>query len=178
MSILVLSPFERNVGWLVQTYIYQQGQTCSSVDTHSKPSLYLIRCILKTRLASLNSEKSRKQRNILNGSVSFIPQYYSSLTSTGGTDHWEMIKLFTLPLYSFPFSQSAQTSEAIVCLLFSHVFQISDFQMDPRWFNRNSWDFPTISPQYFSQEIGFIGLHSGVHNKCVFYSDFPIFWAW
>lgn len=32
-------------------------------------------------------------------------------------------------------------------------------------------------PRYFSQEIGFIGLHVWLHNKCVFDSDFPISWA-
>lgn len=42
-----------------------------------------------------------------------------------------------------PSLQSAQTSEAIVCLLPSHVSQISVFHIDPRWFFRSSWDFPT-----------------------------------
>lgn len=122
--------------------------------------------------------REKQKTETLNGSVSFIPQYYFSLTSTEGTDHWEMIKLFTLPLYFFFFSQSARTSEAIVCLLSSHGFQISVFQMDPRWFFRNSWDLPTISPHCFPQELGFRGVHSWVHNKCVFSSDFPSSRAW
>lgn len=103
------------------------------------------------------------------------------------TDRWETIKLFILPLYFSPlFSQRVQTSEAIVCLLFSHFFQsfpsFRSVGTDPRWFVRNSWDFPTNpfsrthTHTFFLKK--YVGFYSWVHNKCVFYSDFPISWAW
>lgn len=67
-------------------------------------------------------------------------------------------------------------SEAIVCLLFLHVFQFFCLQMDPRWFIVNSWDFPDIFPSFLRNS--FNSLHSWVHNKCASYQGFPASLAW
>lgn len=115
-----------------------------------------------------------------------IAQYDFYLTSTEGADHWEMIKLFTLWMHFFCSSHTASADIWSNCVpAFLSCFLVICLSDGPKMIlqklsrvsNYSNYP-PHTHTLFFFLEVCFIGLHSGVYNKCVFYSEFPIFWGW
>lgn len=105
--------------------------------------------------------------------MTFIPECYFSFTSTEGTDHWEVIKLFTLLLHFFSFYTVSADIWSNCEPAFLSCFSVICLSDGPKMILEKLLRFSNYFPIFSSQEIGFIGSYSWVYNKCVFYSEFP-----